>query len=296
MDDFAVPGGETVDRKRTGSWKKVMDWVEDCNANVDSSEGNDISSCENEKSVVSNDSENLDSSNVENRSSDIAQLKQLLKRLNVSNNDSEELSKAVMKAVLSDVTVDSETVIDQPRNDTNKEKASAVINSSLKDSGTEQESSSSSRYVYSDDFSQPSHGVILPYQFATKEEQIAWLMENDKAFRRGRLQWIARQERHKKNLEMREANKQKRRSWREDQHTDSDRSSNFRFAFNRNQSGNRNYCSHKRKTMPCQTEFTCPDPVYHNANVENRRPAYFERRRRTSNYNYYRNDNHNPAC
>merc|ERR1719354_889673 len=45
----------------------------------------------------------------------------------------------------------------------------------------------SPRYVRSDDFSKPSPGVVVPPHITDKEARIAWLMENDVAFRRGRL-------------------------------------------------------------------------------------------------------------
>uniref|UniRef100_H2YU72 Kinesin-like protein n=1 Tax=Ciona savignyi TaxID=51511 RepID=H2YU72_CIOSA len=43
------------------------------------------------------------------------------------------------------------------------------------------------------------------------EEKIKWLMDNDVAFRRGRLRWEAQQKKHQANLKMQEINKEKRR-------------------------------------------------------------------------------------
>ena len=68
----------------------------------------------------------------------------------------------------------------------------------------------SPRYVRSDDFSKPSPGVVVPPHITDKEARIAWLMENDVAFRRGRLRWEQQQKRHQQNLKSQEANREKR--------------------------------------------------------------------------------------
>jgi len=68
----------------------------------------------------------------------------------------------------------------------------------------------SPRYVRSDDFSKPSPGVVVPPHITDKEAKIAWLMENDVAFRRGRLRWEQQQKRHQQNLKSQEANRERR--------------------------------------------------------------------------------------
>lgn len=65
-------------------------------------------------------------------------------------------------------------------------------------------------YVPSVTFDQPSPGIVVP-DGLEGEEKIAWLMENDAVFRRGRLAWLKKQETYQKNLQQREINKQKRR-------------------------------------------------------------------------------------
>ena len=84
-----------------------------------------------------------------------------------------------------------------------------------KDIQKSSEISYSPRYIHSNDFSEPSHGVVVPDWIKTKEEKIDWLMENDIAFRRGRLRWEAQQKRHQANLRSQELNKEKRRLERE---------------------------------------------------------------------------------
>jgi hypothetical protein len=44
------------------------------------------------------------------------------------------------------------------------------------------------------------------------EERIEWLMENDQAFRRGRIRWEKSQKIYQDNLNKREQNKEKRKS------------------------------------------------------------------------------------
>jgi len=68
----------------------------------------------------------------------------------------------------------------------------------------------SPRYIRSDDFSKPSPGVVVPPEIVDKDAQIAWLMENDVAFRRGRIRWEAQQKRHQANLRSQEINRQRR--------------------------------------------------------------------------------------
>ena len=92
-----------------------------------------------------------------------------------------------------------------------KTNASEVEKESQKSSDT----GFSPRYIHSNDFSEPSHGIIVPEYIKTKEEKIDWLMENDVAFRRGRLRWEAQQKRHQANLRSQEFNKEKRRQERE---------------------------------------------------------------------------------
>jgi len=75
---------------------------------------------------------------------------------------------------------------------------------------SEGEKKFSPRYVRSDDFSKPSPGVVIPPHISDKDEQIAWLMENDVAFRRGRLRWEQQQKRHQQNLKSQEVNRKKR--------------------------------------------------------------------------------------
>jgi len=65
-------------------------------------------------------------------------------------------------------------------------------------------------YVPSVTFDQPSPGVVVPAGLEG-DEKIAWLMENDPTFRRGRLNWLKKQENYRKNLITREKNKEKRR-------------------------------------------------------------------------------------
>ena len=68
----------------------------------------------------------------------------------------------------------------------------------------------SHKFVRSKEFDKASPGVIVPGHLEG-EARIAWLMENDQAFRRGRLRWEKQQKVHKENLEKREKNKHKRR-------------------------------------------------------------------------------------
>jgi hypothetical protein len=68
----------------------------------------------------------------------------------------------------------------------------------------------SHKFVRSKEFDKASPGVIVPGHLEG-EARIAWLMENDQAFRRGRLRWEKQQKVHKDNLEKREKNKHKRR-------------------------------------------------------------------------------------
>lgn len=88
----------------------------------------------------------------------------------------------------------------------------------------------SPRYIYSNDFSEPSHGVVVPDWIQTKEDKISWLMENDLAFRRGRLRWEAQQKRHQANLRSQEVNREKRRQQRELKQSSSSRNKP-RFSF-----------------------------------------------------------------
>merc|ERR1711972_343818 len=70
-------------------------------------------------------------------------------------------------------------------------------------------------YVPSVTFDQPSPGITVPPGLVG-DERVAWLMENDATFRRGRLAWLKKQESYQRNLEMREINKQKRKQQQED--------------------------------------------------------------------------------
>ena len=100
------------------------------------------------------------------------------------------------------------------------------------------ESGFSSRYIHSNDFSEPSHGVIVPDSIKTKQEKIKWLMENDVAFRRGRLRWEAQQKRHQANLRSQEINREKRRLQRESKQSNLSRKSP-RFSFKNSKLDNR---------------------------------------------------------
>ena len=93
------------------------------------------------------------------------------------------------------------------------------------------ESTYSPRYIYSNDFSEPSHGVVVPDWIKTKQEKIAWLMEHDVAFRRGRQRWEAQQKRHQANLHSQEVNRERRRQEREKSKQPLPGRSNPRFAF-----------------------------------------------------------------
>ena len=93
--------------------------------------------------------------------------------------------------------------------------ATSTTSEGEKGSQKSSETGYSPRYIHSNDFSQPSHGVVVPNWVKTKEEKIDWLMENDVAFRRGRLRWEAQQKRHQANLKSQELNKEKRRLERE---------------------------------------------------------------------------------
>ncbi|XP_026689859.2 uncharacterized protein LOC113474165 [Ciona intestinalis] len=96
----------------------------------------------------------------------------------------------------------------------------SVSGSSKGRSEVSSQSTFSPNYIRSDDFSQPSPGVVVPEWIETKEDKIKWLMDNDVAFRRGRLRWEAQQKRHQANLKMQEVNKEKRRMSREGRNQD----------------------------------------------------------------------------
>jgi len=68
-------------------------------------------------------------------------------------------------------------------------------------------------YVPSTTFDQPSPGIVVP-DHLEGDERIAWLMENDSVFRRGRLNWLKRQDKFQKDLQKREANKKIREQQR----------------------------------------------------------------------------------
>merc|ERR1711879_130260 len=69
-------------------------------------------------------------------------------------------------------------------------------------------------YVPSVTFDQPSAGIVVPPGLEG-DERIAWLMENDHVFRRGRLAWLRKQENFARNLEQREKNKARRKQQQE---------------------------------------------------------------------------------
>ena len=62
----------------------------------------------------------------------------------------------------------------------------------------------------SKEFDRPSPGVIVPGHL-DGQPRIDWLMENDQAFRRGRIRWEKSQKIYQDNLAKREVNKQKRK-------------------------------------------------------------------------------------
>ena len=68
----------------------------------------------------------------------------------------------------------------------------------------------SHKFVRSKEFDRPSPGVIVPGHL-DGDERIKWLMENDQAFRRGRLRWEKSQKIYQDNLAKREVNKAKRK-------------------------------------------------------------------------------------
>lgn len=68
----------------------------------------------------------------------------------------------------------------------------------------------SHKFVRSKEFDKPSPGVIVPGNLEG-EDLIEWLMENDQAFRRGRIRWEKQQKVHQENLQKRQVIKQKRK-------------------------------------------------------------------------------------
>lgn len=210
---------------------------------------------------------------------EFSKINDLVEQLSNSKRSASELSGKIINLILDHVKEDdtlNNSVLTEPCDENDKiERTSIVLSDNASDCTDYSEISKDSRsspkmykavshrYVRSNDFSCPSPGVVLPYEFSSKEEQIAWLMDNDKAFRRGRQRWIAQQKAYEKNLEMRKINKEKRRMQREQGETEKQESQKFRFKFKgsgQNQKSDRQsynrYNAHpRRKTIGCSEDI-----------------------------------------
>ena len=58
----------------------------------------------------------------------------------------------------------------------------------------------SHKFVRSKEFDRPSPGVIVPGHL-DGQDRIDWLMENDQAFRRGRIRWEKSQKIHQERAQ-----------------------------------------------------------------------------------------------
>ena len=170
---------------------------------------------------------------------------------------------------------------DAPAKKANTNTVSSDTSDSGKPASSKSDAYKSPRFIQSDDFSKPSPGVVVPDHIKTKDEQIAWLMENDVAFRRGRLRWEAQQKRHQANLRSQEINKERRRQLRDVQ-KQSKPDQNFpapRFAFKGNgqcqklekkrQPTRKYFEGPRRKTLSC-LEANSKDKTQHRKNFETR--------------------------
>nr|XP_039270755.1 uncharacterized protein LOC120345389 [Styela clava] len=198
----------------------------------------------------------------------INKLKHLVQKLSISPDQSNELSDKIVKMILQHVDDDNlDSKSDKVDNGSSEQPDKSTIGDKSKDNDNgnldeesmksllENDKTLSPRYIRSNDFSCPSPGVVLPYEFESKDKQIEWLMENDKAFRRGRLQWIAQQKNYEKNMELRKQNKEKRRVQREEQEKKKQdgKDTGFRFKFKGNSSSMNKLQQYRtrRQTIAC---------------------------------------------
>lgn len=195
---------------------------------------------------------------------DIAKLKYLVQKISATPEQAGKLSDKILSMILEHVNGGQENCAD----DKYDGQVTYPGNHSASSSRFNPDQGISPRYIRSNDFSCPSPGVVLPYEFESKEEQIAWLMENDRAFRRGRLQWLAQQKNYERNLELRKQNKEKRRIQREEsKKIVEENNQKFRFQFknkkeqssngkrNGTSSSSKRYNIHpRRKTIACGRE------------------------------------------